>query len=144
MKMTAIQTMQWKEQEVAISAASLAVLARVGLVCGPVTVIDVMQHGRLAIIRVEPLTDPDPVLPIPQVDAGPTAWARLREFYRLLTRLNDPQRSGRLRQEAHEEALAMIPKIAAAFSRYLDRDELIRFEHWLAVSLTGTPEIRGL
>ena len=132
------------DAELAISPQSLAILARVGLICGPVTTIDVRIQGRIAIVKIEPLADPDPILPIPMVDASPTAWARLRAFYLLLTHLNDPQWSDPLRREAHTEAVAMIPKVAAAFARYLDPVELKRFEQWLGVALLGDAQVRGV
>ena len=122
--------------------AALMVLARVGLVCGPVEAIDVQMQGRIAIVRVEPIADPDPYLPIPQVDAGPTAWARLREFYHILTRLCDTQLSQRLHREVHTEAIAMIPRVVGAFARYLTPEEIVGFERLLAVGLIGAPKIR--
>ena len=131
--------------ELTMSPAGLAILAKVGLICGPCKSVDVRTQGRLAIVRVDPRNKRDPIIPIPQVKATPEAWAALRAYFQAVMRCVGYSRLSQDDPAAlHAEVVAMIPKVAAAFARYLDHDEVIRFEHWLAVSLTGTPEIRGL
>jgi hypothetical protein len=131
--------------ELTMSPAGLAILAKVGLICGPCKSVDVRTQGRLAIVRVDPRNKRDPIIPIPMIKATPEAWAALRAYFQAVMRCVGYSRLSQDDPAAlHAEAVAMIPQVVSHFVGYLDPIELKRFEQWLGVALLGEAQVRGI